>query len=165
MKFVTKSQLSLENGGYLTATIEEKQTPVTHPEFVTLQVEAHYLVSLASKVKDADFTVKKTTTFEEIVAGVKADLNNETRVYVKAPEAVDMPVTNSLKNEALLWLKNQSEGTKSEKLNKILQKFNILSEFDEFGLFFTEGIVKLKKIYSIEEVVSAVKVLEPHLTA
>lgn len=161
--FVKKDQLSLKNGGYL--VIGENETPVTNEEFVKAQVECHYLISLAAKVKVADFTVKTPTTFEAIVAGVKADLNNESRVYVIAPETVATPVTDSLKSEALLWLKSQSEGTKAEKLNKILSKFDVLAEFNDYGLFFQDGIIKLKKIYSIDEVVEAVKILEPHLQA
>jgi hypothetical protein len=159
--FVTKQQLVLKNGGYLVAN----EVPVNHDEFVNLQNEARYLVSLAEKVKNTDFTVKTVKTFSEVVNEVKNQLNSEKKTYVTKPESVSTPITDSLKNEALEWLRFQNEGTKSEKLNNILQKFNLISEFEEFGLYFsTDKIVKLNKIYSVEEIVDAVKVLEPHLS-
>lgn len=163
MKFVTKSDLSLKAGKYLISG--ENETPVFNYEFVKIQEEAHYLVNLASKVKDADFTVKTVKSFEQIVNEVKTELNNNKKVYVSGSEEVEMPLTNKLKDEALSWLKSQATNNKSEKLNSILQKYNLLSEFEEFGLYFSEDkIVTLNKIYTMDDIIKAITVLEPHLS-
>ena len=45
----------------------------------------------------------------------------------------------------------------SSKINKFLSQFNIVNEFEEFGLFFDQDIVKLNKIYTIKEITAAVK--------
>lgn len=162
--FVTKSDLTLKAGSYLVATSQE--TPVNHEEFVTLQKEAHMLVNLATRVKDTDFTAKKVKTYQDVVNEVTKELHDESKKYVTAPAAVERPLTDQLANEAMNWIKGQEAGTKADKLNRILQRFNILQEFSDFGLYFTtDKIVRLSKIYSIEEVVSAVTILEPFLTA
>lgn len=165
--FVKKGELSVVNGanggGYLVTG--EKQTPVYHPEFVTLQQEAHYLVSLAAKVKGVDFSSKKVTTFAEVVESVKKELASKARTYVTAPTEVKRPVTDSLAAEALSWLSYQKEGSKAEKVNKLMQKFNIIAEQEEFGLYFSDNqIVKLDGLYSLAEITNAISTLEEHLT-
>lgn len=163
--FVKKGGLKTVNGGYLVVN-NEAETPVFHQEFVSLQQEAHYLVKLASKVKDVDFKGKKATTFAEVVESVKKEMATKARTYVETPKEVERPVTDSLAKEALAWLNYQTAGSKAEKVNKIMQKFNVIAEFEEFGLYFsTDKIVKLDALYSLEEIVKAVEILEPHLTA
>lgn len=163
--FVKNGELKLVNGGYLVVN-DEKNTPVFHQEYVALQQEAHYLVNLASKVKDVDFKGKKATTFAEVVDGVRKEMATKARSYVSTPTETAQPLTNQLKDEALAWLNYQTQGTKAEKVNKIMQKFNVIAEFEEFGLYFsTDKIVKLDAVYSLEQIVEAVSVLEPHLTA
>jgi hypothetical protein len=163
--FVKNGQLKTVNGGYLVMN-NEAETPVFHQEYVALQQEAGYLVSLASKVKDVDFKGKKATTFAEVVDGVRKEMATKARSYVSAPTETAQPLTTQLKDEALAWLNYQTQGTKAEKVNKIMQKFNLIAEFEEFGLYFsTDKIVKLDAIYSLDQIVEAVSVLEPHLTA
>jgi len=163
MIFVKKEELALVNGGYLTAKAEE--VPVNHEEFVKIQTEAHYLVNLASKVKETDFTTKVVKTFAEVVLEVKTLMDDEKRTYVTKPSLAATPLQDGLKDEAMNWLKSQGEGSKADKLNSVLQKYNLLAEFEEFGLYFnTDKIVKLKKIYTLQEIVDAVTVLEPHLS-
>ena len=163
--FVKKGQLKTVNGGYLVMD-NEAETPVYHQEYVALQQEAHYLVNLASKVKDVDFKGKKVTTFAEVVEGVKKELASKARTYVSAPTEVARPITDSLAAEALNWLNFQTQGSKAEKVNKIMQKFNIIAEFETFGLYFTtDKIAKLEKLYSVDEITEAVSILESHLTA
>jgi hypothetical protein len=165
--FATKKDLTLKNGGYLVLN-NEQETPVYHQKFVALQQEAHYLVNLAGKVKNVDFSTKKVTTFAEVVESVKKEMATKTRSYVETPKEVSQPLTLQLKDEALAWLNYQTQGSKSEKVNKIMQKFDLLSEFEEFGLYFsTSEIVKIEgnRLYSIAEILEAVNILEPHLTA
>ena len=71
--FVKNGELSLQNGGYLVTG----ETPVNHDEFVTLQKEAHYLVSLADKVRATDFEVKEAITFDQVVKQVTSKLNRK----------------------------------------------------------------------------------------
>ena len=162
MKCVKKDELAVINGGYLV----EKGTdvPVNHPEFVKLQQEAHYLVNLANTVRATDFEVKEPVTFESVVAKVKAKLADESRQFVAKPEAPARKITDTLAQEALGWLDFQKSESKAEKINKIMQKFNTLAEFEEFGLYFSfDGIVKLKELYSLEQIIEAITTLEPHL--
>ena len=163
MKFIKKNELELANGGYL--VFKEGQLPVNHEEFVTLQEEAHYLVSLANKVSMTDFTSKQPISFQSVVDNVTKSLNDEKRIFVESPKAVATPTSDKLQKEALTWLNNKADESKTEKLNRILQKFSILQDFENFGLYFsTDKIVKLKQLYSLEEIVNAVSILEPHLT-
>lgn len=161
MKFLKNKEVELKNGGYL---VDNTDAPVFHKEFVELQTEAHYLVSLSEKVKDVNFVGKKAVSFDSVVKAVTNQINDEQRVYVTTPKEIATPTLDKLQKEALSWLNNQSEGTKSEKLNRIMQKFNTLAEFEEFGLYFSEGIVKMKALYTLEQIVEAVTILEPHLT-
>jgi hypothetical protein len=165
--FVKKGELSVVNGanggGYLVTG--EKQTPVYHAEFVALQQEAHYLVKLAEKVKGVDFSSKKVTTFAEVVESVKKELASKARIYVSAPTEVAQPLTNQLKDEALAWLSFQKEGNKAERVNKLMQKFNVIAEQEEFGLYFSDNqIVKLDGLYSLQQITDAISILEEHLT-
>lgn len=160
--FLKKSELGLINGGYLVEVATSK--PVSNKEFVARQTEAHYLVSLAGKVGSADLKGKKATTFDELVKQVQSELADKTKKYVTAPEAVKTPTLDALQKEAMAWLEAQKGGNVTDKVNNILQKFNLIADFEEFGLFFNDAdIVKLDKIYTMEEIIAAVTVLAPHL--
>lgn len=162
--FVKKGQLKTVNGGYLVVN-NEAETPVYHQEFVALQQEAHALVKLAEKVKETDFTKKKVVTFEDLRAEVEKELKSKKVVsYVPMPEKVEQPLTTKLKDEAMLWLNFQQNETKAAKINSIMSKFDLINDFCSHGLYFTtDKIVKLEAIYTIEQIVEAVSVLEPHL--
>jgi hypothetical protein len=163
--FVKNGGLTTVNGGYLVVN-DGKDTPVFHQEFVTLQQEAAYLVTLAEKTKGVDFKGKKATTFAEVVESVRKEMATKARTYVSVPTEVAQPLTNQLKDEALAWLSYQKDGSKAEKVNRIMQKFNVIAEFEEFGLYFnTDKIVKLDALYSLDQITEAVSLLEEHLTA
>jgi len=162
MKFLKKDQIDLVNGGYL--VIKGTDTPVQHAEFCRLQEEAHYLVSLANKVRGVDFTPKTVKSFAEYKAEVVKEINSQKRQYVAKPEEVAQPTAEKLQKEAMAWMESQKNISKAEKLNTLLQKFNVIADFEEFGLFFGEGITKLSKIYTVAEITDAVSVLDPHLT-
>lgn len=161
MKFLNKETVVVNNAGYLVSKTDN--TPVNHEEFVKIQQEAKYLVSLADKVKVADFKGKTPDNYSAIVQQVAKDLANDQRVYVKKSEKIETPITDSLQKEALAWLNNKGNEAKTEKLNRIMQKYNTLKDFEDFGLYFTDGIVKLTKIYTIQDILDAVTILEPHL--
>ena len=73
-------------------------------------------------------------------------------------------MSDKLKAEALNWMNNQKVDEKNTKINAIMQKFNVISDFEAFGLYFSDGLAQLNKIYTIDEIVEAVSVLEPHLS-
>ena len=73
--FVKKDQLGLVNGGYLVITEGEKA--VTNEKFVDLQVQAHYLVTLAEKVKGSNFKATEVANFAELKRKVSEEIEKE----------------------------------------------------------------------------------------
>lgn len=153
--FVKNGELTLVNGGYL--TFGDKQTPVYNENFVAIQKHAEWVVTFAEKAKGKDFVGKKADSIADVKAEVLKTLSNSDVEYVKAPKKVVTDLTDKLQAEALDFCKYHSELSKTEKINKFLQQFNIIQEYQEFGLYFEENICKLNKIYTIDEVVKAVK--------
>ena len=160
MMFLKTKDLSLKNGGYL---VTGKDVPVTHAQFVSSQRRAHYLVTLSKEVKKASFETKAPDSFISIVEKVAKSFVNQDYVYKELSEKPVRKITDSLKNEALEWLNFKGKKKASKKINRLMQEFNILKDFEEFGLYFSEGLVKLNAIYTIEEVLEAITTLEPHL--
>ena len=152
--FVKKEELALINGGYL--VIKEKETPVYNEQFITVQKHAEWVVTFAEKAKGKDFIGKQADSIADVKAEVMKALASKGVEYVKGPKNVKQDLTEKLKEEALAFIKFQGESSKTEKINKFLQQFNIIQEFEEFGLYFEEDICKLNKIYTIEEIVTAV---------
>ena len=152
--FVKKEELALINGGYL--VIKEKETPVYNEQFITVQKHAEWVVTFAEKAKGKDFIGKQADSIADVRAEVMKALANKGVEYVKSPKKVKQDLTEKLQEEALAFIKYQGESSKTEKINKFLQQFNIIQEFEEFGLYFEEDICKLNKIYTIEEIVKAV---------
>ena len=72
------------------------------------------------------------------------------------PKEVKRPMNEKLQSEALAFIDFQTSSSKTEKINQFLQQFSILKEFEDFGLFFEEEIVKLNKIYTMDDVIKAV---------
>ena len=152
--FVKKEELTLINGGYL--IIKEKETPVYNEQFIAVQKHAEWVVTFAEKAKGKDFVGKVPDSIESVKEEVRKALSSKGVEYVKAPKKVKQDLTEKLQEEALAFIKYQGESSKTEKINKFLQQFNIIQEFEEFGLYFEEDICKLNKIYTIEEIVKAV---------
>ena len=153
--FVKKSELVLVNGGYVVTG--EKQTPVYNENFIAVQKHAEWVVTFAEKAKGKDFVGKVADSIEDVKAEVRKALSKSDVKYVEAPKEVVRKLTDELQKEALNFCKYNSEVSKTDKINKFLQQFNIIQEFEEFGLYFEENICKLNKIYTIEEIVKAVK--------
>ena len=152
--FVKKNDLNLINGGYVITG--KNETPVYNEQFITVQKHAEWVVTFAEKAKGKDFIGKQADSIADVRAEVMKALANKGVEYVKSPKKVKQDLTEKLQEEALAFIKYQGESSKTEKINKFLQQFNTLNEFSEFGLYFTEDICKLNKIYTIEEVVNAV---------
>ena len=135
----------------------EKQTPVYNSDFVAVQKHAEWVVTFAEKAKGKDFVGKPADSIEAVKVEVKKALSKSNVEYVKAPKEVKREVTDKLQEEAMAFIKFNSELSKTEKINSFLQQFNIIKEYEEFGLYFEENICKLNKIYTIDEIVKAVK--------
>ena len=152
--FVKKEELTLVNGGYVVTG--KNETPVYNEQFITVQKHAEWVVTFAEKAKGKDFVGKVPDSIESVKEEVRKALSSKGVEYVKAPKKVKQDLTEKLQEEALAFIKYQGESSKTEKINKFLQQFNIIQEFEEFGLYFEEDICKLNKIYTIEEIVKAV---------
>ena len=154
-KFLKVSEINLVNGGYLVT--KEGEIPVSNQAFVAAQKPAEYIVTFAKLAKDKDFKGKKADSLESLKAAVAAELSAKAKTYVSKPAEVKRKIGDQLAAEALSFIAYGKESSKVEKINEFLQQFNVLSEFEEFGLFFEEDIVKLNKLYTMEEVTEAVK--------
>lgn len=151
--FLKKDGLTLKNGGYLTGDGK----PVSNDEFHKAQKHAEFVITLAKLAEGKDFKGKKADSIEELKTLVTKQLSGEEAIeFVKGPKKVKQPTTEALKKEALDFVAFQQEGSKAEKVNAFLQQFKVISEFEEFGLFFEQNISKLTKIYSMKEVITAV---------
>jgi len=152
--FLKKGEIQLINGGYLS---DKEGNPVFNYTFHAAQMGAEYVVTFAEKAKGKDFKGKKADSLEELRAEVEEALKTKNKTYVTAPKEVTKKLHNQLKEEALAFLNYGEELSKTEKVNEFLQKFNVIAEFEEFGLFFEKDIYKLNKIYTIDEIVKAVE--------
>ena len=153
--FVKKGELELINGGYLSNKVTG--TPISNVEFVKSQQEAEYVVTFAKFAKGKDLKGKKADSLADLTKEVREFLYSTKPVsYVEKPVEVKRPVTESLAKEALSFIEFQEKSSVSQKVNNYMQRFNVLHDFEQFGLFFDSGIVKLNKIYTIEEIQEAV---------
>lgn len=155
--FVKKEDLKLINGGYLVAG--EKELPVFHKKFIYLQRRARYIVEFAKAAKKYDFVGKKADSIKELKQKVLKELDSERIIeYITVTKEPKTPISSKLREEALAFIEFDVKKNETEKVNKFLQDFNCLTEFEEFGLYFDDShIVKLEKIYTMAEIVKAVK--------
>lgn len=153
-QFIKSTELQLINGGYLTT---KSEVPVTNEAFITAQKQAEYIVTFAEMAEGKNFTGTKADSLEALKLEVHNRLNGTQSVeYVAKLAPVATPTQTKLANEALAFLENHEANQKIDKVNTFLQQFNILKEFEDFGLFFDQGIVKLNRIYTVAEITGAV---------
>lgn len=152
--FVKNGELALVNGGYLVTG--DKQTPVFNSDFVAVQKHAEWVVTFAEKAKGKDFVGKTADSLDSVKEEVKKALDKSTIKYVTAPKEVKRDLTDKLQAEAMAFINFGKESSKTDKINGFLQQFNTIKEFEDFGLYFTEDICKLNKVYTIKEIVEAV---------
>lgn len=153
-QFLKKGQVVLVNGGYLS---NDKEAPINNDAFVKAQKHAEYIITFAEMAKGKDFKGKQADSLEELKAAVTKSLADKDVAFVEKPTEVTKKLSKQLADEAMAFVKYQGEATKVEKINKFLQDFVILKDFEDYGLFFEDGIVKLNKIYTLAEVVTAVQ--------
>jgi predicted PolB exonuclease-like 3'-5' exonuclease len=155
--FLKSSDLSLNPAGYLVATTENK--PVTHVAFVEQQKRAHYVVSLSAAIKDKNFKPCKVDDLDAIAKQVQADIDATSVLnYVTAPVKPTSAVNDELIKFALDFAAYDDVKAQTDKINAFMQTFNSIRSVEEVGDYFQEGLVKLNKIYTIAEILEAVKI-------
>lgn len=151
--FKKQGEVQLVNGGYLS---DSENNPIHNEEFVQAQVRAHRLVSIANEMKGKTFVTKEATDIHALINEVDKKLNSTSvESFIKVPEVKKGKTTLALEKEALAFIESKDNASLAEKINGKLQEFKIVKEFEDFGLFFDKGIVKLEKIYSVEEITEA----------
>ena len=159
MKFLTQKEVTLKQAGYLVNSTNN-ESPIINEEFVQAQEVAHYFVTLADRIKDKNFKVETPDSFDEICLQVSMENFAATKPkYVEDGEEPKTAIKDKLVKESLAWLKFRENKSKNELINNKMQAFNVLKEFEEFGLFFSEGVVKLEKIYTVAEILKAVTLI------
>lgn len=152
-QFLTSEKVELVKG-YLSNGPE--MNPVTHEGFVAAQKHAEYIVTFANMAKGKNFKTSKVDSLEDLKKDVLAVLSTKEVQFVEAPTKVAQPLTEQLKGEAMNFVNFQTNTVKTAKVNAFLQQFTVLKEFETIGLFFEQGIVKLNRIYTMDEVIAAV---------
>ena len=153
--FVKKGELELVNGGY--CVVGKEETPVWNAGFIAVQKHAEWVVTFAEKAKGKDFVGKEADTIDSVRNEVYKALSDKKIEYVSPPKEVKRDLTDKLQAEALAFINHKGESSKVEKINLFLQQFNTIQEFEEFGLYFEKDICKLNKIYTMKEIIEAVK--------
>ena len=157
MEFLTSKDLSLNAANYLISSSSKK--PVAHLEFVKQQQAAEYLVKLAEAIKDKTFTESKVDNLAAIKAEVLRSIKEATVVqYATAPAEP----TNALLDELVKYAEDfdsyHDTKVSVSKINEFMNQFNKINDVEQVGDYFFEGLVKLNKIYTIEEILAAVKI-------
>lgn len=157
MEFLKSNELSLNAAGYLVSTKSDK--PVTHASFVAEQKNAEYVVKLADAIKGKTFKCGKTDNLDAIKAEVLAAINTKSiKEFVKAPAKPTSKVNDEMVKYALDFIEFNDKSSETEKLNKVMAEFSSIDGVETVGDYFSEGIVKLAKIYTCAEILTAVQV-------
>ena len=153
--FVKKGDLSLLGKGYLVTG--EKELPVTNEAFIKAQQQAEYVITFAELAKGKDFVGKHADSLADVKAAVEEKLNFTKVAFITSPTEPTRKLYDQFKEEALSFVSFEKSKNETSKINNFMQQFVVIQEFEDFGLFFEEGIVTLNKIYTVEEVLTAVK--------
>jgi hypothetical protein len=153
-KFLKATEIQLINGGYLS---DNKGAPIMNEEFIAAQSKAEYILTFAKAAKGKNFNDRKGDSLNELRLEVHKSLQAKKASFVPTPKAPIQKINDGLAKEALSFVAFHKEEDKAEKINSFMQEFVVLKDFENHGLFFKDGIVKLNKIYTLEEVVSAVE--------
>lgn len=154
MEFLKTKQLELNAANYLVS--KESKKPVNHTAFVMQQRTAEYIVKLADAIQGKTFKAGKLDDLEAIKRAVKASMTNDTRSYVEAPTKPTSKVNDEMVEFALNFAKFEDEKGKVAQINEFLNQFNAILDIETVGDYFSEGVVKLAKIYTVDEIKAAV---------
>lgn len=155
--FLKSNAVKLNAAGYL-VTNNKEEKPVNHPAFVAEQEAAHYVVMLAKAIEGKTFKVANADDFAAIEAAVLKSINEaKVEEYVKAPAKPAMEITDKLADEALAFINHGQDVSKAQAVNAVMNQFNTVNAIENVGDYFTEGLVKLKEIYTIAQIQAAVE--------
>ena len=156
MEFLTAKQLELNAAGYLIS--KDSKKPVNHVDYVKQQKSAEYIVKFAEAIKDKNFTASKVDNLQAIKASVIAAINDTAKSYVSAPAKPTSKIQDELVKYALDFVNYEDSKVETSKMNEIMNEFNKIDDVESVGDYFTEGVVKLNAIYSIKQILAAVKI-------
>lgn len=155
MEFLKISEIQLNSANYLVSKVTGQ--PVTHTEFVGQQKAADYMVKLAAAVRGKNFTPGKVDNLAAIKKQVMDSITKtEAVVYVEGPAQPKSKVQDELVKYALDFAAFQGKKDSIENINKVMNNYNKIKDVETVGEYFTEGLVKLNKIYTIDEILDAV---------
>ncbi len=156
MEFLTSKELSLNAAGYLINKASKK--PVNHAEFVVQQKNAEYVVKLADAIKGKTFKCGKTDNLDAIKAEVLAAINTKSiKEFVATPTKPTSKVNDEMVKYALDFIEFGTKESEVAKINAIMAEFSAIDGVETVGDYFSEGIVKLAKIYTCAEILAAVQ--------
>ncbi len=155
-EFLSSKEVVVANGGYLFNTATPKAQPVTNEAFIVAQQAAEFAVTFANMSKGKNFKTVKGVDLSAFTLSVFNSLQEKDAEYVSVPEPKKGKTQVSLANEALKYITDTEGKTTAIKVNAYLQQFNVLRDFEAHGLFFEQGVSKLNKIYTVEEITKAV---------
>lgn len=156
MEFLTAKQLELNAAGYLIS--KDSKKPVNHVDFVKQQKSAEYIVKFAEAIKDKNFTASEVDNLQEIKASVMAAINDTAKSYVSEPAKPTSKVKDELVKYALDFVNYEDSKVEASKINEIMNEYNKIDDVESVGDYFSEGVVKLNAIYSIKQILAAVKI-------
>lgn len=156
MEFLKSSQLELNPAGYLIST--ETKKPVYLGSFIQQQLSAEYIIRMAEAVKGKTFVAGKLDNLDAIRNQVKNEMfAQQTKNYVATPKQPQSKLNDELVEYALNFAKFQESVDATSKINTFMNQFNKIDDVEQVGDYFEEGLVKLTKIYTIKEILAAVK--------
>ena len=157
MEFLKSTELELNAAGYLVSKTTNK--PVNHDKFVAQQKAAEYVVKLAEAIKDKTFKCGKVDNLEEIKASVLAGINSKNiKEYVAVPAKPTSKANDELIQFALDFVKFEDTKADVENINKLMSEFDVIDAVETVGDYFSEGLVRLNNIYSIDVILASVKI-------
>jgi uncharacterized protein YoaH (UPF0181 family) len=159
MEFLKSSDLELNAAGYLVSKVSK--LPVTLPEFVKQQKAAEYVVKLGAAIKGKTFKCEKLDNLDEVKSEVlKAIAAANTREYVATPEKPVSAVNDELVKFALDFNNFKDAETNAAKINRIMAEFDKIADVEQVGDYFSEGLSKLTKIYTVAEILAATQLAD-----
>jgi hypothetical protein len=153
--FLKSNEVSLLPNGQIVNT--ETQTPILNYEFISIQLNAERIVLFAQVAKGKNFSPVKVYSKKEILDEIEILSKAPEVQYVVPPQPLKQPLQEALLKDGMDFVKYHVDLERSKAINEYMKQFEVLSDFENYGLFFVEGhSIKINKIYTIKEVLEAV---------
>ena len=158
MEFLKLVDVKLNEAGYLVSVKTDK--PVNNEAFVNAQNEAHLFVSIANECKGKKVKADAVSVFTSIVDKVKKSLSEEAVYeYETASKKPAFTISDKIAAEGVAFAEFEGKQSKASKVNKLLAQFEAIRKTEQVGEYFEEGVVNLKKLYSIDDLVTAARII------